>query len=275
MKRIRKNSLYILLLLVLFFALLFNRCSFNSTFFPIDSDWNGLKDIDYEEIILASKDEHKIYYLLLNTPEESIATIFLLHGSGANLSNWIEFCQPLIRGGLRVFMMEYRGFSKSTGKSTHMNVLGDAINGINYLLHRFKENSSTKILLMGQSYGGQIAIRLASGYAGKINGLILEGTFTTFARIAVFSTPLLLKPFTGIILLNPYKVVKQIKKVTVPVMIIPSRNDQRVPLKMGERLYQKANNPKELWIIDGKHIHGLLDYSDDYVHHIKGFFNLH
>ena len=56
------------------------------------------------------------------------------------------------------------------------------------------------------------------------------------------------------------KYVKDFKK---PILIIHSTEDETIPFKMAKKLYENANEPKELYEIKGKHIMGTVFYSKE------------
>ncbi len=248
-----------------------NSCSFNSTFFAVENqDLNAtIADLDYEEIHFRSDDAYMVRSLLFKTEKRSLGTIFFLPGSGDNIASWSSYAKHLVKGGFQVYMIEYRGFGKSIGKATHKNVLKDAENAlINLVKNKLK--TGTKVILLGQSYGGQIAINLTSHNQGKISALITEGTFTSFNKEVVYSVPFVLKPFLAVFTKSPYKSNNLIKKIQgVPVLIIHSRDDTVVPFSMGQELFSNANSPKYFWEIQGEHVHGIEKYSEEYIEKIR------
>ncbi len=127
-----------------------------------------------------------------------------------------------------------------------------------------------KLIILGQSYGGQIAINLTSKYPDKVAALVVEGTFTTFNEEAVYQVPFIIKPFVKLFSISPYKskhLIKGIKEV--PILVIHSSEDTTVPFQMGQKLYSYANSPKYFWEIKGKHVHGIENNTKEYLEKIK------
>ena len=246
-------------------------CAYNSAFFPVEKqNLNAeIPDLDFEEIRFQFEDTLTIYGILLKPDKESRGTIFFLPGSGDNIASWSTHAEHLVKGGYQVFMMEYRGFGKSMGKATHTKVLSDAENALFELLDR-NDEIDKKIILLGQSYGGQIAINLASKHPDKIAALITEGTFTSFNKEVVFSVPFYLKPFLALFTVSPYKSKNLIKQIRdVPVLIIHSKEDTVVPYNMGQQLFANANQPKYFWEIEGEHVKGIENYTAEYLAKIE------
>ena len=263
--RVRSTCLIFLSLISLI------SCSFNSTFFAVENqDLNAtIADLDYEEINFESDDAYKVRGLRFKPDQRPLGTIFFLPGSGDNMASWSSYAKHLVKGGFQVYMIEYRGFGKSTGKATHKNVLKDAENALIQIAKNDLEKG-TKVILLGQSYGGQIAINLTSRHKDKISALITEGTFTSFNNEVVYSVPLVLKPFLAVLTKSQYKSKNLIKDIQgIPVLIIHSKDDTVVPFSMGQELFSNANSPKYFWEIQGEHVHGLEEYSEEYLESIR------
>lgn len=188
----------------------------------------------------------------------------MFHGSGSKVSNWLELLAPLVDNNYQVFLTEYRGFGESEGAAGHEAVAADARRALLYLVER-QDVKNKKLLVLGQSYGGQLAINVAAEYPTHVDALITEGTFSTFKDIATYSTPWIARLFTAIFFSNPYSAVELIERVSAPTLIIHSQNDSVVPFYMGEELYRRAGGQKELWAINGRHTDALIDYPNEFV----------
>lgn len=239
-------------------------CSFDSTFFPIDERPGASGPPDQEEIVLPSIDGKRIHHVLIKPPTGPKATIFVFHGSGSTVANWVQLLQPLLDDGFQLFLMEYRGFGNSEGTASHETVVADAHRAFTYLRGR-DDVKDKPLLVMGQSYGGQLAINVAARYPEHVSALITEGAFTTFRDIALHSTPWIGKPFTWAFFLNPYRSVEMIEAAPMPKLIIHSQDDGVVPFAMGEQLFMLAGGSKTFWKIRGKHTDALIDYPREFV----------
>jgi len=243
-------------------------CSFDSTFFPIDERPDDTIVTNQEKIVLKSADGKNIHHVLIKLQSNPKATIFVFHGSGSKVSNWTKLLKPLVEDGYQIFLMEYRGFGNSEGKANHELVASDAHYAFLYLIGR-KEINIKPLLILGQSYGGQLAINVAAKYPEHVDVLVTEGTFTSFKDMAVYSTPLIGKPFTRAIFSNPYSSAELIQEASMPKLIIHSQEDEVVPFFMGEELFELAGGNKEFWRIRGKHTDALVDYPEEFVFRIN------
>jgi dipeptidyl aminopeptidase/acylaminoacyl peptidase len=252
------------LLAILLILCSVSGCSFDSTFFPIDERPDDVAQANQQNIVLKSTDGKNIHHFLIKPQTNAKATIFVFHGSGSKVSNWTKLLKPLVKDGYQIFLMEYRGFGNSEGEASHENVAADANRAFLYLIGR-EDVKNKPLVILGQSYGGQLAINIAAKHPEHVDVLITEGTFTSFQNIAVYSTPWIGKPFTWTFFRNPYSSVELIKKATMPKLIIHSYGDDVVPFFMGEELFALAASSKEFWQIQGKHADALADYPKEFV----------
>ncbi|OCQ23113.1 hypothetical protein A7985_03960 [Pseudoalteromonas luteoviolacea] len=257
-----KKCLYLLT------VLLISGCSFSGVFFPIDKRPDDpIKGI-VETVQLSSPDGKMINHFLFKPPHKPKATIFVFQGSGSKVVNWYKVIKPLIESNYQIFMMEYRGFGDSEGKASHALVANDASQALRYLVTR-SDVKQMPVLVMGQSYGGQLAIYVAHSHPEFVDALITEGTFTSFGDEAAYSSPLLVRPFVRAVFSEPYISEELIADLQHPMLIVHSSQDKVVPFSMAETLYAKANGEKELWEIKGKHIAAMIDLPQDYVSKIN------
>jgi pimeloyl-ACP methyl ester carboxylesterase len=239
-------------------------CSFDDTFFPVDERPDSSTDAGQENIVLKAADGKNIHHYLIKPQSNPKATIFVFQGSGSKVANWRPLLEPLLQDGYQLFLMEYRGFGDSEGEAGHETVAADAHRAFSYLIDR-EDVKGKPLLLLGQSYGGQLAIKVAASFPHEADALVTEGTFTTFRSIAVYSTPWIGRPFTWIFFRNPYRSLELIQAVAIPTLIIHSREDDVVPFFMGEQLFGHAGGDKEFWKIRGEHTDALIDYPHQFI----------
>ena len=159
-------------------------------------------------------------------------------------------------------MHEYFGFS--TGKATRKNVLTDAHAALDYIKTRSDVNT-TKLVIYGQSLGGHLSAVVANQRQNDIDALVIEGAFSSHKDIAAD-----MAGFIGRILVSEkYSAYASIPSVKKPVLIIHSTQDETIPFKMGQKLFEKANHPKEFYEIKECHICGPRYYADSIAQKIN------
>lgn len=257
----RAVSLFLLLTLL-------GGCSFNSTFFPTDNRTPSSISLAHEVVILKADDGRNIHHVLF-TPRSVIrASIVLFHGSGSTVANWAHVIEPLVDAGFQVFMMEYRGFGLSEGRANHRNTAGDATRAVQFFLTSGHVKGKP-LLVMGQSYGGQPAIYASERMREHIDGLILEGAFTSFKEIAIESVPVGLKTLTRVVFATEYEAIELMHSIDAPVLVIHSKDDSVVPFEMGMQLFEAAAGRKEMLVVRGNHVDALLDNPDQVIQSIR------
>ncbi|WDE04350.1 alpha/beta fold hydrolase [Thalassomonas viridans] len=257
---------------IYFLIFLLPACSFNSVFFPIDERPDDVVDVNIERVELVSSDGKRIQHYFFKTDSPIKATIFVFQGSGSKVLNWFKVVKPLVEDGYQVFMMEYRGFGASEGDARHDSVANDANTALLYLAGR-TDVEAKPLLVLGQSYGGQLAIYVTHKNQHLVDGLITEGTYTSFSEEAASFSPWPISSLVNLIVSNEYESLELIRDIRTSKLFIHSKEDKVVPFDMTQKLYSKAIGQKELWVINGRHVAGLLDKPVEYVSKVNELLN--
>lgn len=224
-------------------------------------------DFTIESVIFKSSNGNKLNGWLLKPKNQNpTITLLHLHGNSGFLFNQHQAISPLIKHGFQIFMFDYSGFGFSEGKATRGNVLADANAALDYLKNR-PEVKNTKLIIYGQSLGGHLAAVVGSQRQNDIDGMVIEGAFSSHKEIASHMVPF----FGNILVAQGYSAKESIKKFNKPLLIIHSREDKIIPLFMGQKIFDNANQPKEFYEVDKFHIGALQYYSDEISAKIKAF----
>jgi pimeloyl-ACP methyl ester carboxylesterase len=161
--------------------------------------------------------------------------------------------------------VDYRGYGRSTGKPSEAGTYRDALAAWEYLL-RERRLAADKVVIMGRSLGGGVATWLAGRVAAR--ALILESTFTSLPEVAQR-----LYPYVPVRWLasNRYDNLARVPRVTIPGLIIHSRDDELIPLSHGKQLFQRYGGDKEFLEIYGRHADGYLASGEVYTAGIGKF----
>jgi uncharacterized protein len=224
-----------------------------------------------EEINFKSGNGNTLNGWFLKPKTKNIkATVLQLHGNGGNISYQYQSAEPLVKAGYQVMVFDYEGYGKSTGSPSQEKVLDDANQAIKYIKQR-DDVKNTKLILFGQSLGGHLSCVAAALNTDKINALVVEGAFSGHERMAVFVGGQHGAPAWVARMLVPskYDAIDYIGKVTVPVLVIHSIEDETCPFFMGCDLYEKACGKKEFWEIKGGHILASRLYPKEFVEHFN------
>lgn len=226
----------------------------------IQNSHNELANLDYtiENIHLMNQQEDSLnaWFIKPNENYNGI-TLYFLHGNAGNIVYNYLLMEPFVKKGFQVFMIDYSGFGFSQGKPKRKYVLTDVKDGLDYLLGR-TDIKHDKLIMYGQSLGGHLAAVSGSQNQELIDGLVMEGAFSSHKDVANDRVPF----WSRIFVRELYSAEKNIGKLNKPLMIIHSTEDSTIPFKHAERLFELATTEKELYTIDGRHVYGPLLYGD-------------
>ncbi|MBN9336339.1 MAG: alpha/beta fold hydrolase [Chryseobacterium sp.] len=250
-----KTSVFFSLFLIL--LSFFSKAQMDDKFYQPKKEMTPLEFKNIENINLPVESD-TITAVILKPESKSIKkTILFFHGAGGNISTYQFMTKPLVESGFQVVMVDVRGYGKSTGKPTHVNVASDGQKMFDYLLKR-KDISNTKIYLYGASLGSQIATHLAKDNQLKISGLILDGGMSSFTDIAIHFKPEM-KDVIEKYLISPYSAKEDVKSLQgLPKLFIYSKGDTTVPFEHGQVIYNNAPEPKQFLEYSGEHLQAMI-----------------
>jgi len=177
-----------------------------------------------------------------------LVTLYL-HGNAGNVTHrYSKICETA--AGSSVLIPDYRGYGKSKGRPTEKGVYADAQAAYRYLLE--SGYRPEQIVLHGESIGCAVSIDLAS--RNPCAGIVLEAPFTSAADVAQTVLPVL-----GPMLVRSFDSGKKISGVRAPLLFIQGDRDEIIPLRLGQKLFFSAPEPKSFWIVEGAGHNDILE----------------
>jgi len=180
-------------------------------------------------------------------------TFLYFHGNAGNAAGRAEKFEMMRTGGAGVFYLNNRGYGGSTGKPTEKDNVADAVTAYDYL--RGQGVDAGTIVLYGESLGSGQAVKLGGSH--KVRAVVLEAPLTSTVDVGkstYFFLPL------GMILTDKFHNEINIRAVEVPVLILHGALDSVIPVDMGKRVYEAANDPKLLELFEEGHHSDLFDH---------------
>ncbi|RLJ16615.1 alpha/beta hydrolase [bacterium endosymbiont of Escarpia laminata] len=223
--------------------------------------------LGFETIALTTDDGITLHGWFLPV-EKPRATLLFFHGNAGNISHRLDSLEIFHRLGLAVLIFDYRGFGRSEGRPTEAGNYRDA-EAAWRLLTGQKKIPPEDILLFGRSLGAAVAARLASSH--PVRALILESAFTSVPDMAADLYPLL--PVRWLSRFQ-FDTKAYLESVTCPVLIVHSPDDEIIPFKHGQQLYQAARQPKRFLEIGGSHNMGFLQSGNSYREGLERFITM-
>ncbi len=218
----------------------------------------------YEDIFLDTKDGMRLHGWYIPRHGSKQALLFF-HGNAGNISHRGASVEIFHRLGLNIFIFDYRGYGRSQGKPDENGLYKDARAAWRYLIDD-RGFAREDIILFGRSLGGAVAVELAAEV--QPGGLILESTFSSAEDVANAVFPVLSRL---IFLRFDFNTAAQIGRVTCPVLVLHSPDDEIIPFHLGEKVFQAANEPKSLVKMRGDHNNGFLMSQPDYEQALGAF----
>jgi fermentation-respiration switch protein FrsA (DUF1100 family) len=161
-----------------------------------------------------------------------------------------------------VFLFDYRGYGRSRGEPTVDGVLQDA-RAARAKLVELSGVPAGKLIMMGESLGGAVAVQMAAESPPR--ALILQSTFSSFRDVANHHAPLL----AWAVPRDKLDSVTAIAGYRGPLLQSHGTADEVVPMASGEKLFQAANEPKQLLRIAGAGHNNWL--TEDYGRQLDAF----
>ncbi|MFT3932320.1 MAG: alpha/beta fold hydrolase [Chitinophagaceae bacterium] len=204
---------YILLCLLLYFV------QEKLIFFPekLAANYQFSFSNRFESINIKTKDNAVLNGLLFKA-DSAKGLIFYLHGNAGSLASWGEIANTYTSLGYDLFMLDYRGYGKSSGSINNQQQFFDDVQlAYDSLKLRYKED---KIIVLGYSIGTGAATWLAS--ANKPSLLILQAPY--FSLTDMMNHRFYILP--SFILKYKFPTNKYLPLCTMPVVIFHGDKDE-------------------------------------------------
>lgn len=249
------------LLCCLCIPMLLAGCANSLFYFPdrVDYEPRLVHPVPHQDVwIKRSDSSQRLHGWWMKAQGEPKATVLFLHGNAQNLTSHVAYVDWLPEAGYNVLVVDYRGYGLSPGEPSRKGVLADAHSAYDFARQQ-PGSTPDKMILLGQSLGGANALALAG--REKLPGLkavVADSAFSNYGRIGrekVLQIPVLgylLWPFSPLIVsggLSPDTTVKNI--APVPLLLMAGDKDEVVLPSHSDRLFEKAGEPKLIWILSG------------------------
>jgi fermentation-respiration switch protein FrsA (DUF1100 family) len=177
--------------------------------------------------------------------DSAIATLVISHGNAGNLSHRLPVIKTFRDLGFNVFMYDYRGYGRSEGSPDEEGVYRDGRAAFDYVLKR-NDVDPRNVILFGTSLGGAVAVDVALDRPAA--GLILESTFSSATDVARVAYPFLPAQF---LLRSKFDSAEKIRTIRIPLLFLHGDQDRIIPLSLGRKLFEAANEPKSFFVVPG------------------------
>jgi uncharacterized protein len=198
----------------------------------------------FEELNIAFENEN-LSIVKFRPHNNSKGIILFYHGNVENVEHYRKYPPIFLRNDYEVWMIDYPGFGKTTGKLTEKIMGKQAL--LTYDLAS-KQVRADSIIIYGKSMGTGVASYVAANRACE--QLILETPYHDIASLAKHYFPIY--PVTALIKYS-FPVHAYLKKVQAPITVFHGTKDEVIPYFHSKCLNEENKNVELITIKNGKH----------------------
>ena len=208
---------------------------------PLPADFQFQFDQRFEEVRIPVPGAtlHALHFI----QEQPRGLVFFLHGNVGNLQTWTTGMDFYRRVNYDLFIIDYRGYGKSTGRiESEAQLDADVRAAWDAIAPRYR---GKPIVIYGRSLGTGLAAKLASEVDAQL--LILVSPYSSLAASAREAYPLA----PEWLLKYPLRTDQVIGSVKMPIVLIHGSEDRKIAVEHSQRLAALAHAPVELIVVDG------------------------
>ena len=213
--------------------------------------------MDYEDVSIETADGVTLHGWFIAGRSPRVLLFF--HGNAGNISHRLDSIRQFRNLELSVFIIDYRGYGESGGRTTESGIYRDADAAWRYLIET-RGVRPNNVVIFGRSLGGSVAARLAAQQNPL--ALIVESSFTSVPDIAQEHYPWL--PARWLSRLS-HATRDYVREVSCPVLVVHSRDDEIIPFHHGQAIYAAAAEPRTLLTLRGPHNDAFLRDENSYI----------
>jgi len=260
-KPIFKTMLWIFAVIAVIYSLilfLLFRYQEKFIFLPDKLEQNFVFKFDnqFEEKFIETSDNKNLHGLLFKA-KESKGLVFYLHGNEGAVNSWDFLNDIYTNRGYDLFLLDYRGYGKSSGTISGEKQFLDDIEQAYSAIS--KTYADSQIVIIGHSLGTYPAAVLAAKHSPGL--LMLLSPYYSLQDIVSSKYPVI----PNFILKYKFPTFEFIPKISCPIVIFHGQNDKLIKPESAIRLKKLAKTGDELYIIQNLGHNGInqnLEYQD-------------
>lgn len=247
---------------------------------------NWFDEQQLERIEMTSYDDLNLVAQFIDNDADQQKAVILAHGfrnTGDDMGKLTKFYYDR---GFDILLPDARGHGESEG-----DYIGygwhDRLDYVDWIHLLIEEYEAKDIILHGNSMGAATVL-MTSGeeLPEEVKGIIADSSYSTIKdELAhqlqhLYSLPAFpLLEVTSVItkvragyMLGEGSAVEQVKKNTLPLLIIHGEDDDLVPTDMAHEIYKEAGGEKELWIVpETGHTKAMDNITDEFLGRVGTF----
>ena len=236
--------------------------------------------LDYETLEFDAIDGSTLRGWLVPAAEQTRTAVLTVHGGGGDRRSYLSLLPALHGAGYAVLLFDCReqGISDGAGRgmSLGMRESADVVSAAAYLESR----GFDLLVALGGSQGASSAI-IAAAVDPRIDVVVAQGTGTTLYAMMRANAQLAAFPDWMVWLFertvvwragpawhpavsdgpNPGSVIADI--APRPILLIQGSEDEMAPAAQALENFERAGDPKGIWIVDGAGHRGLRGFAGE------------
>ena len=192
---------------------------------------------DVQEVELKTPDGLRVFAWYAAAPEGR-PTVLVFHGNGGSLRSQRYRLKYFKDANMGVMILGYRGYAGSDGAPSEEGLYTDARTALAWL--NAQGIADNRIALYGESLGTGIATKMAT--EREFAAIVLESPYTSTVDVAEQNFWFIPVHW---LMADQYNSLARIADVHEPLLIMHGGADQVIPQKLGRKLFDAANEPKE------------------------------
>ena len=218
----------------------------------------------YEDVTLEVG-HHRTAAWFIPAGRTSNGTILFSHGNAGNIGDRGESIRHFHEMDYNVFIYDDGGYGNSTGSPSEQRCYADIRAAWTHLTEE-RGIDAHDIVLFGRSLGAGPTAQLATEVDAR--AVILESTFTSIPDMAgeqfpIFPARLLVR--------HTFDNLSKVGEISAPKLHIHSPDDELIPYKHGQALFQASTQPKTFLNLNGGHNTGYVLTGEPYLSGIETF----
>lgn len=209
--------------------------------------WNpedyGIPKSAVEELWIDTPDGERLFAWYCRAENPKASGVFC-HGNKGNITISADIIPHLLAAGLNILFFDYRGYGKSSGRTTYRGVIADGVTAARF--HESIRPRNLPSVLYGFSLGGAIAAQVIRRH--RFDALILQSTFTSLTGITRALYPRIPMHWLAGDLFDTMKVIRDLD---APLLVLHGTEDEVIPCSMAHELYSACPTVKRIHCVEG------------------------
>jgi uncharacterized protein len=171
--------------------------------------------------------------------------IFFLHGNGGNVDNWVTGIDLYKRTNYDLFIIDYRGYGKSTGHiSSEAELHADVRRAWDFVAPQYANKIK---VIFGRSLGTALAAKLAADV--QPHKTILVSAYRSMGAMVQQVYPFIPRG----LLRYPLTTEDYVPRIKTPVLLLHGDQDELIPVSHSLHLRSLAPRGEAIVIQNGRH----------------------